>query len=387
MRPSRRDAGGDVGRHLLERVLGGVHADDLEPGGGVVLGPGLDVRKLALAVDAGVGPEVDEDDLAVERGQAQRLAAGGVQPLLDAGEAGRGAALLHSGAAVQGRRLAVLQGYAAAATLGCGRGALFQGVAQGLGVVRDVTRNDVREVERQRDGQDDHHRTADRAEGTLVTPESAEPLSHAAARKREGEQRYRGADGEAQGETDRAEADVAGRACHGDGGKDRPRARHEDRAEGDTEDEAVAAGARCALGKPIEGPLDQVPERRHKQSEPDEPKHGQAEPADRVGWQVQASQNEAAEKGKDPETQRQAEDDEIGPPPRRLRVRLRAAAAEEDDGKHRQDARGQARDDPADQPDQHQRHATTSSRRPGPGSIRVSTPCSVRPTEIAARPV
>ena len=48
--------------------------------------------------------------------------------------------------------------------------------------------------------------------------------------------------------------------------------------------------------------------------------------------------------------------DEVGPPPRRLgaRVRLRArAAAEEDDGKDRQDARGQPRDDPADQADQH----------------------------------
>jgi hypothetical protein len=103
-----------------------------------------------------------------------------------------------------------------------------------------------------------------------------------------------------------------------------------------------------------------VPERRYQQPEPDQHEQGQAEPADGVVRQVQAGQDKAAEEGEDREAQRQAEDDEIGPPPRRLCVRLRAAAAEEDDGKHRQDTRGQARDDPADQADQHQRHATTS---------------------------
>src|SRR6185437_8224757 len=115
------------------------HADDLEPVGGVVLVPGLGVRQLALAVDAGVGPEVDQDDLALERGQRHRLAAGGVQPLLDARERGRRAALLKAGAAVQGGRLAVLQrqrGAAAAAGVLIGRrGALLQGVARRLGVV------------------------------------------------------------------------------------------------------------------------------------------------------------------------------------------------------------------------------------------------------------
>ena len=201
---------------------------------------------------------------------------------------------------------------------------------------------------------------ADRAEGALMAPEGPDPLGHAPAGQREGEQRDRGADGEAQGEADRAQADVAGRAGHGDGGEDRPGARHEDRAEGDPEDEAAAAGADGALGEAVEGPLDQVPERRHQQPEPDQHEQGQAEPADGVVRQVQAGQDEAAEEGEDREAQRQAEDDEIGPPPRRLRVRPRTAAAEEDDGKHRQDTRGQPRDDPADQADQHQRHAATS---------------------------
>jgi hypothetical protein len=237
------------------------------------------VRQFPLAVDAGVGPEVDEDDLAPERGKAERLAAGGVQPLLDAAEGGRWPALLKPGAAVQGGRLAGLQRDTAP---GCRRGAFLQRVADALGVVRDVTLDDVGEVERQRDGQDDHHRAANRAESTLMTPEGPDPLGYAAAGQREGEQRYRGADGEAQGEADRMEADVAGRAGHGDGGQDRPRARHEDRAESDSEDEAVAAGAEGALREAVEGPFHQVAERRHQQPEPDKYQQGQAEPADGI---------------------------------------------------------------------------------------------------------
>jgi hypothetical protein len=87
----------------------------------------------------------------------------------------------------------------AAAALGCRLGPLLQGVAHGFEVVRDIALDDVGEVERQRDGQDDDDGTADRAEGPLVTPEGPESLGQAAARQREGEQRDRGADGEAQG--------------------------------------------------------------------------------------------------------------------------------------------------------------------------------------------
>ena len=126
----------------------------------------------------------------------------------------------------------------------------------------------------------------------------------------------------------------------------------------------MRSAAEGALGEAVEGPLDQVTERRYQQPETDQDQQGQAEPPDGVVGQVQARQDEAAEQGKDREAQRQAEDDEIGPPPRRLSVRPRvrpsAAAAEQDDGKHRQDTGGQARNDAADQADQHQRHATTS---------------------------
>src|SRR5581483_1277367 len=99
--------------------------------------------------------------------------------------------------------------------------------------------------------QHDHYRAADRAEQALAAPEGTEALANAPAGQREGEQRYRGADGEAQGEPDRAQADVIGGAGHRDGGQDRARAWHEDGAKGDPQDEAVAAGPGDALGEAV----------------------------------------------------------------------------------------------------------------------------------------
>jgi hypothetical protein len=60
-----------------------------------------------------------------------------------------------------------------------------------------------------------------------------------------------------------------------------------------------------------------VTERRHQQPEPDKHQQGQAQPADCVPWQVQAGEKKTAEECEDREAQRQAEDDQIRPPPSR----------------------------------------------------------------------
>ena len=79
----------DVRRALLELEFRRVHADHDESGVLVLLGPGADVRHRPQAVDARVGPDVDQHHLAAEalRGQRRR-----VDPLGRAGE-GRQAAL------------------------------------------------------------------------------------------------------------------------------------------------------------------------------------------------------------------------------------------------------------------------------------------------------
>ena len=63
----------DVVEVPLETELGGVDADDGQPGVRVFRGPGPDVGQRAQPVDARVGPEVDEDDAPLEPLGRQRL--------------------------------------------------------------------------------------------------------------------------------------------------------------------------------------------------------------------------------------------------------------------------------------------------------------------------
>ena len=72
--PQSAHGSADVGRHVLERELGRVHAEDDEPVLVVRPVPGLHVRERPQAVDARVRPEVDEDDLSAQLPERQRLA-------------------------------------------------------------------------------------------------------------------------------------------------------------------------------------------------------------------------------------------------------------------------------------------------------------------------
>src|SRR5688572_5208117 len=68
---------------LLEWKLGRVHPDHDQAVVPVLCGPGMDVGYGAQPVDAGVGPELDEDDLSA---QAVRRQWRGVEPLDRAAE-------------------------------------------------------------------------------------------------------------------------------------------------------------------------------------------------------------------------------------------------------------------------------------------------------------
>ena len=78
----------DVGGLLLERELGRVDPHHGEPVPVVLAIPGLEVGQRPDAVDAGVGPEVDQHHLPAQARQAERPVAGRVEPLLRAGEIG-----------------------------------------------------------------------------------------------------------------------------------------------------------------------------------------------------------------------------------------------------------------------------------------------------------
>ncbi len=86
--PQVRNGLADVGLFLLEGEFRGVHTDDHQALVPVPLGPGLDIGDRAQAVDAGIGPEVDQHHLALQRLGGKRRA---VQPGRGAREAGHGA--------------------------------------------------------------------------------------------------------------------------------------------------------------------------------------------------------------------------------------------------------------------------------------------------------
>ena len=93
------DRRGHVAGVALEGELRRVHADDRQPVRPVRAVPGLQVRQRAQAVDAGVGPEVDEHDPAAQGAERQRA---GVEPALVADEVGRRAVVLQGGRRVGG---------------------------------------------------------------------------------------------------------------------------------------------------------------------------------------------------------------------------------------------------------------------------------------------
>ena len=70
--PESLHGGADVRGDVLEGELRRVDADDHEPVAVVVAVPGLEVRQRAQAVDARVGPEVDQDDLPAKLAERQR---------------------------------------------------------------------------------------------------------------------------------------------------------------------------------------------------------------------------------------------------------------------------------------------------------------------------
>ena len=105
-----RDRRFDVRGFALERELGAVDADDRQAVFAVALVPGLQVGQRADAVDAGVGPEVDEDDPAPQAAQRQRLTARGVEPLLGFGEFGRRAVVVQWHGVLPARRLPLTAG-------------------------------------------------------------------------------------------------------------------------------------------------------------------------------------------------------------------------------------------------------------------------------------
>ena len=76
----------DIGGFPLEREFRRVDADDDQAMLGITIMPGADVWQGAQAIDAGIGPEIDQDDLAAKLLAGERLA---VDPRAESVERGQ----------------------------------------------------------------------------------------------------------------------------------------------------------------------------------------------------------------------------------------------------------------------------------------------------------
>ena len=74
------DRAANVAGFAFERELGRLNADDHEPFGVVLALPSLEVGQRTNAVDAGVGPEVEQHDVPAQAGDCQGTITGRVEP-------------------------------------------------------------------------------------------------------------------------------------------------------------------------------------------------------------------------------------------------------------------------------------------------------------------
>ena len=203
----------------------------------VVLVPRFHVGEGTLAVDARVGPEVDQHHLALQLGQGQRLVAWRVEPAHDAGEV-RGLAQVgqHGHLDRRGRLLGELIGLLPVERLdlfGDGPTA-FEVVFERRGVARHIALQRVEEPHGESQGGDRQDRPGHLANDRQVHAKLLPPA--------DGSLRQHGEEKKGEGRPDRIEerddegreADAVVRLGGGDGGQDRAGAWHEDKAQAES---------------------------------------------------------------------------------------------------------------------------------------------------------
>ena len=160
----------------------------------------------SLAVDAGVGPEVDQDHVARELGQGQRLVAGRVEPADDAGEV-RGLPQLGQGGHLDrgGGLLGECVGVLAVERpdlLG-DRGAALDVVLQSRGVAGHGALQGVEEAEGDGQGRDQEYGPGHPADDGQVRAQLLPPGGGPLGDHREEKEGERGADGVEEGDEQR----------------------------------------------------------------------------------------------------------------------------------------------------------------------------------------
>ena len=343
-----RGLGAHVRDHMLEGELGGVHPHHHEPVLRVGLVPGLDVGKRALAVDARVGPEVHQDDLAPQSRECERLAARCVQPRGDPLERRRLAAAHQSGGGrlATGERGVAVAGEVAELLANGGRS--LDSVLQRARVSRHIALQRGEHVQADGQGHADEDDSAHLAQPGPAFAQHLHPFGELVAGQRDREQRNRGSRPERDGEEHCGQTHMMGCADDGDRGQDRAGTRDEQHAEAQPEDEPAGLPAWLARADPRERALQKCGQRREDEPEADEDQQGDAGVAEEVLGQVEEGDDLGTGQDQQAEAQDQPTDHRQRPGSglERWRGARSGCTGHEDHRKHREDAGRDAGDDP-----------------------------------------
>ena len=355
--PLAPDRARDVACVALEGELGRVHADDDEAVAPVARVPGLEVGQRAQAVDAGVGPEVDEHDLAAQRSQAERLAAGRVEPALVAGEVRGGA---------QARQARAFDALAPRRRDREARRAaqVVEPAGHGMGGLEAVRRVDERGGQVVGDGRLEAHvevrrhgHAGEHEDGGQRALESraARRGAHAPREGAPAERQRQQHDGRAQREGEADGQRARRRGSDGDDrGQDRPRARGVDEAQRGADEqargEAVAAAARAQARQARQRRLQARGEGWHRHDDAEADEHDDGQRPREPGPQPDAVDDAGQADDRHREGGGQAEGDAHRAP---------APADQpgtEQGGQDRKDARAEGRARSGDQREEHEEH-------------------------------
>ncbi len=345
-----------------------MHPDHLEPELLVGVVPADDVRQRTLAVDTRVRPEVDQHNLPLKAGDRQRPVARRVEPLLDALERRRLPAVLeHRRILFAAAQLLVLRGHDAAEVERLRhRIRLAQLRLQGIRVIRDETLQRLRNIEEQSESERQHHRTGGDPKPAFVPTKRLHPLGKPTTGKRKSEQRDGRANRERQRQDDRPHPNLARRTGDRDRRKHRTSTRHIDRAERDPEHKTTTVGADRRPRDERKRLLEHMLHPREDEPGADQDENDGAGPDQEILWEMQDGEQQRADQGERAEAHHEAEDDLVWPGvPHLLWGGIRPGdahesrglhtAGEEDHGQHGKNARRNAGDEAADDPNKCER--------------------------------
>ena len=254
-------------------------------------------------------------------------------------------------------------------------------VLEGRRVAGHVALQRTEPVEGDGQGGDTEHHAGHPPHGREVAAQGAPrgrgPLRH----QRQHEEGHGDARRVEQGDEQRCRAHPVMGGGHRDGREHRPGAGHEDEPEAQPEDEAATLGRVAGCAEPGERPLNELAHPGDEEPDRQQAEHGHTEPEQQVLGEMEEAEDGRREEDRQAEAHDHAGDDHVGTGLARAR-----RPAGHHDGDDRDDAGGEARDQPAEERDDEQLSHGNCSRAAGrsaPALLRGTFPL---PRKLAGDP-